>query len=182
MIPTKPMIDPAPRVARRRFVLAVALSALACACSSAPAAPPPSAPSPLFAQALPDFQRRTLEGNKLDSKTLRGRVVVVKFFAKYCEPCKRTLPAVERMAKEHAEVSFVGIAEDERESDVREVVSLYGLSFPVIHDAGNVLSGRFRVREMPYTFVADAKGVVRWVGGPEQSEGELEQAIASVSR
>ena len=161
----------------------VALPAGACACGpAAPAAAPPSAPSPLLSQPLPDFQRRTLDGSKLDTKDLRGRVVVVKFFAKYCEPCKRTLPAVERLAKEHAEIAFVGIAEDERESDAREVVSTYGLSFPIVHDSGNVLSGRFRVREMPFTFVADAQGQVRWVGGPEQSEGDLALAIASLSK
>jgi thiol-disulfide isomerase/thioredoxin len=165
-----------------RLALLGALALGGASSCAGPAAPPASAPSPLLSQPLPDFQRRTLDGGKLDTKGLRGKVVVVKFFAKYCEPCKRTLPAVERMAKEHAEIAFVGVAEDERESDVREVVSLYGLSFPVVHDAGNVLSGRFRVREMPYTFVADATGVVRWVGGPDQSEGDLAQAIASVAR
>ena len=166
-------------LARLLLLAALALAPAACGSSGA-AARPAAAPRPLLAHPLPDFQRRTVGGDKLDTKGLRGRVVVVKFFAKYCEPCKRTLPAIEKLATDHAEIAFVGVAEDERESDVREVIATYGLTFPVIHDAGNILSGRFRVREMPYTFVADSQGTVRWVGGPEQTEGELVQAIESV--
>ena len=62
------------------------------------------------------------------------------------------------------------------------LVQGYGLSFPVVHDRGNVLAGRFRVREMPVTFVVDGQGVVQWVGGPGQNEGDLAQAIAAFAK
>ena len=52
-----------------------------------------------------------------------------------------------------------------------------GLSFPVVHDASNVLAGRFRVSSMPMTFVADATGMIRWVGAEGQTEGDLRQAV-----
>ena len=61
---------------------------------------------------------------------------------------------------------MLGIAEDERESDVRDVTTTFGLTFPIVHDTGNALSGRFRVSDMPITFVADKKGRIRWVGAP----------------
>jgi peroxiredoxin len=142
---------------------------------------PASAASPLAAKPLPDFQRRTLRGETIDTKAMRGRVVVVKFFAKYCEPCKRTLPAMQKLSRDRADVAFVGVAEDERASDVQEVVDSYGLSFPIVHDQGNVLSGRYRVTDMPVTFVADRQGVVRWVGGPGQSEDDLARAVAAAA-
>lgn len=131
---------------------------------------------------LPDFQRRTLEGQSLDTKSLRGKVVVVKFFAKYCEPCKQTLPWVERFAEGHPGVAIIGIAEDEHESDVRDVVAEYRLSFPVVHDSGNILSGRYRVSDLPVTFVADGQGKIRWVGGPGQTEEQLEAAVSASAR
>jgi len=168
----------------RRLAVALALAALslaAPACGGA-AQMPPSAASPLANNPLPDFQRRSLDGAQVDTKGLRGRVVVVKFFAKYCEPCKKTLPAVVTLAKERADVVFIGVAEDEREADVQEVVSAYGLTFPIVHDRGNVLSGRYRVSEMPVTFVADAQGVVRWIGGPGQSEDDLAKAVSAVGQ
>jgi thiol-disulfide isomerase/thioredoxin len=167
----------------RRRSIALSLAALALSLSGcgggAAAQMPPSAPSPLSGKALPDFQRRSIDGAKIDTKGLRGKVVVVKFFAKYCEPCKKTLPAAEALAKDRADIAFIGVAEDERESDVREVVGTYGLTFPIVHDRGNVLSGRYRVSEMPVTFVADAQGVVRWVGGPGQSEDDLSKAVTA---
>ena len=74
---------------------------------------------------------------------------------------------------------MLGIAEDERESDVRDVATTFGLTFPIVHDTGNALSGRFRVTDMPITFVADKGGRIRWVGGPDQTEAELEAAVSA---
>ena len=153
-----------------------AMLALASACGGPP---PPSVPSALLAQALPDFRRPTIDGPTVDTQAARGQVVVVKFFAKYCEPCKRTLPAAEELHRANPDVLFIGVAEDERASDVREVVQAHGLSFPVVHDVSNVLSGRYRVTEMPMTFVANARGEVFWVGGPENTEAGLALAIAA---
>jgi thiol-disulfide isomerase/thioredoxin len=140
----------------------------------------PSGPSALDAKAMPDVKRRTLDGATFDTAEARGhKVVVVKFFAKYCEPCKRSLPWFQKFAAEHPEVAVLGVDEDERESDARDIATMYGLRFPIVHDTGNALSGRFRVSDMPITFVADKKGRIRWVGGPDQTESELEAAVSA---
>jgi cytochrome c biogenesis protein CcmG/thiol:disulfide interchange protein DsbE len=164
-----------------RWSMRVSLLALT-ACGPSHAAAPPSAASPLLGQSAPEFRRPTLAGDTLDTKTLRGRVVVVKFFAKYCEPCKKTLPEAERLHQDHPNVAFVGIDEDEQESTAREVVAAYGLTFPVLHDRDNVLSGRFRVGEMPYTFVLDATGAVRWVGATPKAHTALGAAVEEAAR
>jgi thiol-disulfide isomerase/thioredoxin len=165
----------------RRLVLALPLSATPLALGGCgPAVMPPSAASPLASRKLPDFKRRTIDGATIDTAGLRGKVVVVKFFAKYCEPCKRTLPAVEALAEQRADVAFVGVDEDESEADARAVIAEYKLSFPVVHDPGNVLSGRYRVSDLPVTFVGDSQGVVRWVGGTGQAEGDLAAAISVI--
>jgi peroxiredoxin len=174
-------------VRKESSLIAVALAALfggsACSHATMPPSYARSALAPVGPEfkPLPDFQRHTLEGGSIDTKELRGKIVVVKFFAKYCDTCKQSLPWMERFAQEHPSVTVIGVAEDERESDAREVTASYKLSFPVVHDAGNVLSGRYRVSDMPITFVADKKGLIRWVGGPGQSEQELAQAVASSS-
>jgi thiol-disulfide isomerase/thioredoxin len=170
------------------LVVVVALPLLAAA-GCGPGAMPasyaqnPLAPAgPLASQSkpLPEIKRRTLDGTTFDTAEARGhKVTVVKFFAKYCEPCKRSLPWFSQFAKEHPEVAVLGIAEDERESDVRDVATTFGLKFPIVHDTGNALSGRFRVTDMPITFVADKAGRIRWVGGPDQTEADLEAAVAA---
>ena len=156
------------------FMLVALLAVFAISCGVP--APPPSAPSALLNKPLPKFKRRTLAGSSVNTEP--GQVVVVKFFAKYCEPCKKTLPVAERLHQENADVRFIGIAEDEYRADVDEMIRTYSLTFPIVHDRGNVLSGRFRVSEMPVTFVADKTGTIRWVGGEAQKEDDLEAAIA----
>ena len=156
------------------YAAAVAISLGGCAGDKTM---PASAPSALAGKPLPTFSRRTLSGEKLDTKSLVGRVVVVKFFAEYCAPCTKTLPAAQALAAEHPGVAFIGISEDERASTAAELVTRHGLSFPVIHDAGQVLWGRFRVREMPATFVAGKDGIVRWVGDETADEATLRDAI-----
>lgn len=160
------------------FVLSLGLALTASACGK-PKTVPPSAESPLVQKEVPSFSRRTLTGDKIDTKAMRGQVLVVKFFAEYCEPCKRTLPAAEKLHQKHPNVAFLGISEDEYASQAQGMVDGFGLSFPVVHDKGNVLAGRFRVSEMPVTFVVDAAGIVQWVGGPGQGEDDLAAAIAA---
>jgi cytochrome c biogenesis protein CcmG/thiol:disulfide interchange protein DsbE len=160
------------------MLLVVALVVAAGAACSGPASFPPSAAHPLLAKPLPEIHhRQTLDGQPLDATQLAGKPVLVKFFADYCQPCKETLPAAERVHQSHPEVAFLGIDEDESLETASALAQRYGLTFPVVHDQGNVLSGRFRVSSMPMTFVADAKGVGRWVGGEGQTEDDLKRAV-----
>jgi thiol-disulfide isomerase/thioredoxin len=131
---------------------------------------------------MPTFQRATLDGGSFDSGAHRNGVVVVKFFAQYCEPCKKTLPAAEKLHRDRPDVLLVGISEDESPSAARDLVARHGLTFPVVHDAGNVLAGRFRVSEMPIVFVSQPGGDIAWVGGPEQREDALARAVESLRR
>jgi thiol-disulfide isomerase/thioredoxin len=149
---------------------------LATACSH-PSYPTP-AQHPLLGQPLPSIvHRTTLDGQAFDPAQLTGKPVLVKFFADYCGPCKASLPAAERVHAAHPNVVFVGIDEDDSRETANQVVQRYGLTFPVIHDADNVLSGRFRVSSMPMTFVADTGGVIRWVGAEGQTEDDLSRAV-----
>jgi thiol-disulfide isomerase/thioredoxin len=159
-----------------RFVSCV-LVALAAACTGHPSYPP-SVADPLLDKPLPALHHRaTLDGHPLDAAELAGKPVLVKFFADYCQPCKATLPAAERVHQAHPGVVFVGIDEDESEEAASALVQRYALTFPVLHDAGNVLSGRFRVSTLPMTFVADRAGVIRWVGDEKQTEDDLRRAV-----
>jgi peroxiredoxin len=143
---------------------------------------PASAPSPLLQRPLPSIRRPTVQGATFDSDAHRGGVVVVKFFAKYCIPCQRTLPAAQALHRNRSDVVLVGVSEDEYDSGAQAQITQYGLTFPVVRDAGNVLAGRFRVTEMPVTFVSNAKGQIVWVGGPNQAEDDLARAVEAAKR
>ena len=72
----------------------VLLGALGCASATMP----PSAPGPALGRPLPEFTRRTLAGAPVTAASLRGKIVVVEFFAQYCKPCWQALPQVQRLA------------------------------------------------------------------------------------
>jgi cytochrome c biogenesis protein CcmG/thiol:disulfide interchange protein DsbE len=157
-----------------RLVLPLILALAACGGTKQA---PPSSASSLLGKAAPEFKRAALDGVNVDIAAVRGKVVVVKFVAKYCEPCKKTLPAIEKLHVQHPEIVVVAVAEDEDEKDSRELASQFGLTFPVVHDRQNVIAARYRVRDLPVTYVLDGKGSVAWVGGPEKSESDLVLAI-----
>jgi cytochrome c biogenesis protein CcmG/thiol:disulfide interchange protein DsbE len=168
------------RASVRRSGLVPLLSVLAClawGCAT-PRSLPASAPSPLLARAMPDFRRVALDGTIVDTARLRGRLLVIKFFADYCQPCRRSLPEAEQLHRAHGEIAFLGVSEDESEAAAARVRSRFGLSFPIVHDRGQGLSGRFRVTALPMTFVIDRQGIVRWV--TDEREQGLRSAIAAV--
>lgn len=161
----------------------LALSALMGACAhqeSAPGAPPPSSPSRMLDATLPAFHRPTLQGGTFDSAAVSGQIMVIDFFAAYCRPCQRKLPALEALHRRQPGVSIVGVSLDETGDAARKSVTRHHLTFPVVHDAGNVLAGRLRVTELPISFVVDGRGRIRWVGGPDQPDDALARAVAAL--
>jgi cytochrome c biogenesis protein CcmG/thiol:disulfide interchange protein DsbE len=152
------------------------------ACAHAPAPPSASSPSRLLGETLPSFRRPTLQGGTFDTAAAAGQVVVIDFFADYCRPCQRVLPALEALHRKRPGLTIVGVSLDDTPDRAWRSVRRHGLTFPVIHDVGNVLAGRLRVTELPITFLVDGAGNVRWVGGPEQPGDGLERAVAALSR
>ena len=162
----------------RRAVACVGVFLLACA--TAPAELPASSPSRLVGRPVPAFHRPTVQGGHFSTDGTTGQVLVVEFFARYCHPCQQRLPAAERLRQELPDVRVVGVSLDETPDAALEQVRRYRLGFPVIHDAGLVLAGRFRVSELPYALVVGRDGRVLWAGGPGQSHEALRQAALAV--
>jgi peroxiredoxin len=161
-----------------RLGASLLLATLGAGCGR-PAVPDSSA-SAVLGKPMPAIDRRALDGREVEPASYAGKTVVVKFFAEYCEPCKRTLPEAEALSRSRRDVVVIGISEDEREDVARGIVEGYGLSFPVLHDRGQVLSGRFRVGSLPATFVVDPQGIVRWAGFGARSQA-MEQAVDAIA-
>jgi peroxiredoxin len=161
----------------RAPTLALALALAACARPADP--PPPSSPSAVLNQPVPAFRRPTLQGPAFDTSEVGGRVLVVDFFAAYCRPCQKTLPALETLHRERPDVAVVGVSMDDSPEDALRMVNRHRLTFPVIHDGGHVLAGRFRVTELPSAFVVDGNGRIIWTAGPAQPEDALSRAVTA---
>lgn len=167
---------------RRAAVAVLSCASIACSHAATPAGPPPaSSPSRLLGEPLPSFRRPTLQGQTFDTAASSGKWLVVDFFADYCKPCQRTLPALEALHRQQPGLTIIGVSLDDTPDGAWRSVRRHRLTFPVIHDAGNVLAGRMRVTELPMSFVIDGGGRVRWVGGPNQPGGALEHVVVTLT-
>lgn len=113
----------------------------------------------------------------MDTKSFNGRVVVFELFAEHCVPCATSLPAAEEAHRARPDVAFVGLSEDDDVDGAARMVARHTVTFPVVHDAGQVLAGRLRQTELPATVVADKTGTVRWVGTRPFTADELTRVL-----
>lgn len=129
-------------------------------------APLPAAAAPPIAGTFaPDFTlRSTQPGGPLRLSALRGRVVVLNFFATWCPPCRAETPdliAAERTYA-HKGVTFVGVDDRESGSLVSVFARAKGVRFPLVLDANGAVERRYDVRAIPTTYILDRAGVIRF--------------------
>jgi thiol-disulfide isomerase/thioredoxin len=126
-------------------------------------------------EALPAFDLPLLGGGRLDPGSLRGRVVLLNFWASWCAPCRTEMPALDSLRREINDSSFLFVAmnEDEDVGAARAFLDEHGFDFPVALGRGG-LRQRFHYPGLPYTVLVDREGrmVNRWIGfaGPEQMQ------------
>ena len=88
----------------------------------------------------------------------RGHIVLVHFFATWCEPCREELPALNRLsARAHEKVKVLAISVAEVDLRVRRFLDAMPLSFPVLLDRDRAVTRAWKVSTLPTTFVLDAE-------------------------
>ena len=109
---------------------------------------------------LHDLPLTLLNGETLRLSDLRGKVVVLNFWASWCPPCRWEMPAFERVWQEYRKkgVVFVGIAEGDVEQDAREFADDAGITYPLALDTTVQLARELNVTRLPTTFLFDRQG------------------------
>jgi cytochrome c biogenesis protein CcmG, thiol:disulfide interchange protein DsbE len=124
-------------------------------------------------KALREHVLRTLDGKSLTLGSLRGEVVIVNFWASWCPPCRKELPALAALHAElggqRARVLAVSIDEDLR--NVQRFTKNHKLTLPIAHDGPAGLAKRLDLRKVPFTMVLGPDGaVITTASGASASE------------
>jgi peroxiredoxin len=116
-------------------------------------------------QRAPEFSLPSLKGDTVALSSLRGKVVLIDFWAQWCEPCKKELPQLDQLAKQYAAkgVVIVAVNIDKQRDNAERMVKQLGVSLPVLLDPAGSVAGSYDLPKMPTSFVVDKKGIVRYV-------------------
>ena len=112
------------------------------------------------AEAAPDFEVETFDGETLRLSDLNGKVVVLNFWASWCPPCRWEMPFFETMWQEYRDqgVVFVGIAMSDTLENVKAFAEESGVTYPVGLDTTTEIARAYEVLSLPTTFFIGKDG------------------------
>ena len=179
---------PSRRIASRRHVhalLAAALLLTAGAGATAADLPPLShSLTPAAADTpAPPLRLKDIEGRFHDIATLKGKVVLVNFWATWCPPCRREMPSMDRLARKLTGEDFVVLAVDvgEDADTVEAFLSQLdgGHAFPILLDTRGRTMQAWGTSGLPTTYLVDRQGRIAYtaVGGREFDHPEIERMV-----
>jgi peroxiredoxin len=115
-------------------------------------------------ELAPNFQLRDMDGRIVSLSDLRGKVVLLNFWATWCGPCRVEMPAMERLyrAYDRKDFEILAVSTDAQGVAVtRPFQQENKLTFPILHDADFRVGLSYGARTLPMTFMVDRQGVVR---------------------
>ncbi len=137
------------------------------------------------ALALP-LMLKTLDGTMHDLAKYRGKVVLVNFWATWCEPCRDEMPSIQKLKEKFVDQPFAVLAVnvDEPESRVRAFLEKTPLDLTVVLDPGKPVTKSWNARILPASYVIGRDGRVRYsvVGELDWSDPQVVKIIGEVLR
>ncbi len=143
---------------QRLIALALALGVLIAACGSSQSS------LPKVGQPAPDLALTMLDGSQAKLSDFRGKVVLLNFWATYCQPCRDEMPDLEVVYKEVAERGGVVLAVDQKEdaATVQRFLAEFAITFPIALDDQGAAGIIYGLTGIPETFVIDKDGILRY--------------------
>jgi len=135
-------------------------------------------------QATPPLRLTGLDGKEWNLAQLRGKVVVVNFWASWCGPCVDELPVLNALARQDPDkVAVVGVNYKEPLDTIERFSTAHPFAYPVLRDRGGEMFKKWTAGVMPTTILVDRQGRARWrsVGEIPAGDSRLKAAIAALA-
>src|SRR6056297_313421 len=123
----------------------------------------PSTTAVIAGDLAPDFQLEDTDGNKVTLSALRGKVVLVNFWATWCPPCKEEMPSMERLNKFMSDEDFVMLAinaDDNGREVVPDFLKKNPHDFTVLYDDQGAVKQSYGVYKLPESFIINKDGTI----------------------
>jgi cytochrome c biogenesis protein CcmG/thiol:disulfide interchange protein DsbE len=129
----------------------------------------------------PDFVLTTFEGDQIDSAALEGKVILVNFWASWCNPCEEEAEELQtawEMYEPGGQVVFLGVDWTDTDKEAMEYMQRFGITYPNGPDYGTRISQAYRTTGVPETYIIASDGTLAYVKkGPFASLQEIVSAI-----
>ena len=107
----------------------------------------------------------------------QGKVVVIDFWATWCEPCRKLIPEMNQWTAEFGdEVAIIGVS-DEDAATVKAFLEKVQVDYPIAIDPSAIMKGQLGVDGIPHVLVVDSQGIVRWQGWPDAKTDPLTKKV-----
>jgi peroxiredoxin len=117
--------------------------------------------APSVGYTAPDFELLNLTGQSTKLGDLRGRPVLINFWATWCSYCLQEMPVIEKYYERYAsDLTVLAVEVGDSADEVRSVVQENGFTFTILRDPDSQVFQKYRLDSFPVTFVLDPKGVV----------------------
>lgn len=111
--------------------------------------------------AAPDFTGELIDGTSITLSELQGKPVIINFWATWCGPCVKEMPAFERLKDDFGDkIGIIAVNCGDDAETVKDFVEENGYTFPVVLDEEYSISMLYPTNSIPYTVVLDAEGKV----------------------
>ena len=131
---------------------------------------------------LPAVSGRTVQGGSFGPADYRGHVTVVNFWATWCAPCRREQPQLQQVWREERRdgVVMVGVNYRDDAAAARDWVRTYDVGYPSVADPSGAYAAKFGFAGLPATYVADARGNLRYRFYGAVTQSALERVLAQL--
>ena len=116
----------------------------------------------LLGRTAPSFELQKEGGGTLKLESLRGKTVVIAFWASWCGPCQKELPELQSLARRYPNVAFLAVNVDRNSSSGRRMMERLKFQLPVVYDPKNEALALYDVASMPTSYIVDRRGTVKF--------------------
>ena len=134
----------------------------------------------------PDFTLKSRSGDNVKLSELRGKVILINFWASWCGPCRQEMPVLDQLYQRYRSLDFtiLGVNVEENSDAAKSLLKDISVSFPILFDSANNVSKLYKVKGMPSTILVDRDGNMRYMymGYQHGYEQEYQKQVRALIR